>query len=54
VLFEQGVGFVLSHRIRDPERFRYDMVNDIDMETALKTHQQLQVIRKGQANASVA
>jgi uncharacterized protein (DUF4213/DUF364 family) len=54
VLFEQGVEFVLSHRIRDPERFRYDMVNDIDMETALKAHQQLQVVRKGQANASVA
>lgn len=52
VLFDQGVEFVLSHRIRDPERFRYDMVNDIDMETALKTHQQLQVIRKGAANAA--
>jgi len=52
VLFEQGVGFVLSHRIRDPERFRYDMVNDIDMETALKAHQQLQVVRKEPANAS--
>jgi len=47
VLFEQGVDFVLSHRIRDAERFRHDMVNDIDMETALKAHQQLQVIRKG-------
>jgi uncharacterized protein len=54
VLFEQGVDFVLSHRIRDPERFRYDMVNDIDMESALKTYQQLQVIRKGPANVSVA
>jgi len=52
VLFEQGLEFVLSHRIRDPERFRYDMVNDIDMETALKTHQQLQVIRKEPARAS--
>jgi len=47
VLFEQGVDFVLSHRIRDAERFRHDMVNDIDMETALKAHQQLQAIRKG-------
>jgi len=54
VLFEQGLEFVLSHRIRDPERFRYDMVNDLDMETALKTHQQLQVIRKGPARASSA
>jgi uncharacterized protein (DUF4213/DUF364 family) len=52
VLFEQGVGFVLSHRIRDPERFRYDMVNDIDMETALKAHQQLQVVRKEPAKAT--
>ncbi len=53
VLFEQGVEFVLSHRIRDPERFRYDMVNDIDMETALKTYQQFQVIRRGLARASL-
>jgi len=53
VLFEQGVDFVLSHRIRDAESFRHDMVNDIDMETALKAHQQLQVIRKGPANASL-
>jgi uncharacterized protein (DUF4213/DUF364 family) len=53
VLFEQGVDFVLSHRIRDPERFRYDMVNDIDMETALKTSQQLQVIRKAPTNPSL-
>jgi uncharacterized protein (DUF4213/DUF364 family) len=53
VLFEQGVEFVLSHRIRDPERFRYDMVNDIDMETALKTYQQFQVIRRGPARASL-
>jgi uncharacterized protein (DUF4213/DUF364 family) len=53
VLFEQGVEFVLSHRIRDPERFRYDMVNDSDMETALKTYQQFQVIRRGLARASL-
>lgn len=53
VLFEQGVDFVLSHRIRDPERFRYDMVNDIDMETALKSYQQPQVIRRGPASASL-
>lgn len=53
VLFEQGVDFVLSHRIRDPERFRYDMVNDIDMETALKSYQHPQVIRRGPASASL-
>ena len=44
VLFERGVDFVMSHRIRDPARFEYDMINDIDMETALKTHQARQVV----------
>jgi uncharacterized protein (DUF4213/DUF364 family) len=53
VLFERGADFILSHRIRDTERFRYDMVNDVDMETALKAYQQPQVIRRGPANASL-
>jgi uncharacterized protein (DUF4213/DUF364 family) len=46
VLFERGVDYVLSHRIKDPVQFEYDMVNEFDMETALKAHQHFQVIFK--------
>ena len=40
------VDMVLSHRISDPDRFEYDMVNDIDMEMALKAHEDIQVVLK--------
>jgi uncharacterized protein (DUF4213/DUF364 family) len=40
VLFEQGVNFVSSFRVTDQSRFLYDTINDVDMEVALKQHQQ--------------
>ena len=30
---------MLSTVIRDVDRFEYDMVNDVDMEAAIRTHQ---------------
>lgn len=40
MLFERGVDFVSSMRVSDPERFEDDMVNEVDMEVALKKHQE--------------
>ncbi len=39
VLFESGVNIVMSVAIDDASRFEYDMMNESDMETALKKHQ---------------
>jgi uncharacterized protein len=39
--FENGLTHVLSTVIRDVERFAYDMVNDVDMEAALRAHQSM-------------
>ena len=37
--FENGLTHVLSTVIRDVERFEYDMVNDVDIDGAIRTHQ---------------
>jgi uncharacterized protein (DUF4213/DUF364 family) len=37
--FEHGLTHVLSTVIRDVRRFEDDMVNDLDMEAALRAHQ---------------
>jgi len=37
---ENGINFIRCFRVKDAQRFEYDMVNDQDMEVALKTYQQ--------------
>ena len=39
ILFESGINVVMSVAIRDPALFEYDMVNEMDIEPALKRHQ---------------
>ena len=39
ILFESGINAVMSVAISDPARFEYDMVNELDIEPALKRHQ---------------
>ncbi len=39
VLFENGIDAVMSVAIVDPVQFEYDVMNESDMETALKKHQ---------------
>ena len=46
VFFEKGVSLILSHRITDPARFEFSMVNDRNMERGLKEFQKQQVIRR--------
>lgn len=41
VLFETGINFIRSFRVADSERFEYDMINDLDMEVALKGNQNM-------------
>jgi uncharacterized protein (DUF4213/DUF364 family) len=38
-LFNEGIDFVQSIRISDPRRFEQDMIDDLDMEAALKSFQ---------------
>jgi uncharacterized protein (DUF4213/DUF364 family) len=47
VLFEEGVDFVLSHRVQDPQRFIEALMNDMNMESALRTHQRYQTMLPG-------
>ena len=44
VLFEEGVDFVLSHRVQDPERFIEALMNDMNMESALRKYQRYQTM----------
>ena len=44
VLFEEGVDFVLSHRVQDPERFIEALMNDMNMESALRKYQKYQTM----------
>ena len=44
VLFEEGVDFVLSHRVLDPERFVEALMNDMNMESALRKYQRYQTM----------
>ena len=44
VLFEKGADFVLSHRVQDPERFIEALINDMNMESALRKYQKYQTI----------
>jgi uncharacterized protein (DUF4213/DUF364 family) len=39
VLFENGINIAMSVAISDPARFEYDVLNALDMETALRKHQ---------------
>ncbi len=39
ILSSLGMNLIQLSLISDPERFEYDMINDMDMETALKTNQ---------------
>ncbi|PKL37317.1 MAG: hypothetical protein CVV44_16935 [Spirochaetae bacterium HGW-Spirochaetae-1] len=41
VLFSNGVTLVQQAGISNPERFEFDMVNDLDMESALKMNQMM-------------
>jgi uncharacterized protein (DUF4213/DUF364 family) len=43
-LFEQGADFILSHRVQDPERFVEALMNDINMESALRKYQRQQTM----------
>ena len=45
VLFERGVDFISSYQIIDSVRFEDSMINDIDMEMALKEHQRGYVVQ---------
>lgn len=45
VLFERGVDFISSYQIIDPVKFEDSMINDIDMEMALKEHQSGYVVQ---------
>jgi uncharacterized protein (DUF4213/DUF364 family) len=45
--FENGLTHVLSTVIRDVDRFEYDMVNDVDMEGAIRAHQGMLDISRG-------
>ena len=45
VLFERGVDFISSYQIIDSVRFEDCMINDIDMEMALKEHQRGYVVQ---------
>ncbi|RPI76853.1 MAG: hypothetical protein EHM45_11455 [Desulfobacteraceae bacterium] len=46
LFFKNNIDFILSHWVKDPARFAYDMANDIDMEFTLRTYQNHQVIWK--------
>ncbi len=47
VLFEEGADFVLSHRVQDPERFIEALMNDMNMESALRQYQRYQTMLPG-------
>jgi len=44
VLFEEGADFVLSHRVQDRERFIEALMNDMNMESALRKYQRYQTM----------
>ena len=52
LFFKSNIDFILSHWVKDPVQFAYDMVNDIDMEFTLRTYQNHQVIWKPKGTES--
>jgi uncharacterized protein (DUF4213/DUF364 family) len=44
VLFERGVDFIMSHYVSNPQKFIDSIVNDMNMESALRKFQKYQVV----------
>jgi uncharacterized protein (DUF4213/DUF364 family) len=44
VLFEHGIDFIMSHHVINPQKFIDSVLNDINMESALRNFQKYQVM----------
>ncbi|MGD0916182.1 MAG: DUF364 domain-containing protein [Thermodesulfobacteriota bacterium] len=44
VLFEHGIDFIMSHHVINPQKFIDSIVNDMNMESALRKYQRYQVM----------
>jgi len=49
VFLEEGVDFVMSHHVHDPDKFIDTMLNDMNMESALRKFQKYQVMLPAKA-----
>ena len=49
VFLEDGVDFVMSHHVHDPDKFIDTMLNDMNMESALRKFQKYQVMLPAKA-----
>jgi uncharacterized protein len=47
VLFEDGVDFVMSHHVRDPDLFVNALTTEANMELAIRKHQRYQTVLSG-------